>query len=259
MQHYKQVEVSEAQLEELVRRGADLIEDGLKFVDHQRHTDRGRLDVLLVDSGKALVVAELKIIEDDSMLLQGLDYYDYVSTNIEAYARLYENFEIIPTQGMRLVLIAPSFSQTLINRCKWIDASISLFTYKAIQFDKSDDITPVFTEVSIPAQPEPVEERYTVEDRLAYITDIDVREIASQFLKDVMQWKKDKILIEAIKYSISSKVNNRVFMYLSPRRRAFVVETFNSEGKWTGFTVNTKDDLDNVIGLVKTNVEKKSQ
>ncbi len=33
----------------------------------------------MVDSGKSLIVAELKAVEDDGMLLQGLDYYDYVS------------------------------------------------------------------------------------------------------------------------------------------------------------------------------------
>ncbi|KKM01404.1 hypothetical protein LCGC14_1794790, partial [marine sediment metagenome] len=43
-----------------------MIEDGLKYIDHQRNTDRGPLDVLFVDSGNALVVAELKINEDDA-------------------------------------------------------------------------------------------------------------------------------------------------------------------------------------------------
>jgi hypothetical protein len=44
----------------------------------------------LVDSGRSLVVAELKMVQDDDMLIQGLDYYDYVSTNLEAFARLYK-------------------------------------------------------------------------------------------------------------------------------------------------------------------------
>src|SRR3990172_9244739 len=119
MKKYKAVEISENELEDLVRSGADLIEDGLRYLDHQRFTDRGRLDVLFVDSGKSAVVAELKAIEDDGMLLQGLDYYDYVSTNIEAFARLYRASELDPTQPVRLMLIAPSFSQKLLNRSKW--------------------------------------------------------------------------------------------------------------------------------------------
>ena len=71
-------------------------------------THRGPLDVLLVDSGHALV-AVLKISEDDSMLIQGIDYYDFVSRNVEAFARVYKEAHINPTQSVRLFLIAPGF------------------------------------------------------------------------------------------------------------------------------------------------------
>ena len=69
MRRYKIVDVPESRLEHLVQQGADLIEDGLKYLDHQKRTGAGRLDVLFVDSGRALVVAELKVVEDDSMLM----------------------------------------------------------------------------------------------------------------------------------------------------------------------------------------------
>ena len=68
---YHIVDVSETDLEELIRQNPDNIEIGLRFVDHQRKAGRGPYDVLLVDSGKALVVGELKVTEDDSMLTQG--------------------------------------------------------------------------------------------------------------------------------------------------------------------------------------------
>lgn len=259
MKRYKQVEVSETQLEDLARTGADLIEEGLKYVDHQRHIEKGRLDLLFIDSGHALVVAELKIIEDDAMLFQALDYFDYVSSNVEAFARLYNNIaNIDPTQELRLFLIAPSFSQTLISRCKWIDANISLFIHKMIKFDDSEDIVPVFSEIVIPTRPELIVEKYTIEDRLAYITNFEIKRVAEEFLKQLQEWKKDKILIEPIKYAISIKVGGRVFMYLSPRRNAFVVETYNTEGKWTGFSVNSKEDLAGLLDLLKTNMEKRS-
>ena len=57
MKKYQVVEVSETELEDLVRQAPELIEDGLKFVDHQTFTARGPLDVLLIDSGKSVVVA----------------------------------------------------------------------------------------------------------------------------------------------------------------------------------------------------------
>jgi hypothetical protein len=255
MKKYRQIEVTESQLEDLVRIGADLIEDGLKYVDHQKITDKGRIDLLMVDSGKSMVVAELKINEDDNMLLQGIDYYDNVSTNIEAFARIYKDYEIDPRQSIRLMLIAPSFSQALINRCKWIDANISLYMFKCIKFEDSDETIPIFSEINIPTLPEPPGEKYSIEDRLGYITSSEVREILKSLITDLPNWKKDKILIEPIKYSISVKVIGKVFMYLSPRRNKFLVETYNDEDKWVGYSVNSKEDLDALIDLMKENMD----
>ena len=135
MKKYKPAEVSEKQLEDLIRQAPDLIEEGLHFVDHQRITDRGPLDILLVDSGNALVVAELKVVEDDAMLVQGIDYYDYVSRNVDGITRAYKDFNINPKQTVRLFFIAPTFSISLLNRCKWIDIPVSLFTYKCVTFE----------------------------------------------------------------------------------------------------------------------------
>lgn len=258
MKKYRQIELSESHLEDLVRTGAELIEEGLKYVDHQKITDKGRMDVLMVDSGKSIVVAELKINEDDNMLFQGLDYYDYVSANIEAFARIYKDSGIDPAKSIRLMLIAPSFSQTLINRSKWIDANISLFMVKCIKFEDSDEIVPVFSEITIPTPPEPIEEKYSIDDRLSYITSLEVRKIMEALLADLPNWKKDRILIEPIKYAISVKVGGKVFMYLAPRRDKFLVETYNPEGKWVGLPVNSKEDLDGLIDLMKANMEKKS-
>lgn len=259
MKKYRQIELIESQLEDLVRTGAELIEEGLKYVDHQKVTDKGRMDVLMVDSGKSIVVSELKINEDDNMLFQGLDYYDYVSANIEAFARIYKDSGIDPTKSIRLMLIAPSFSQTLINRCKWIDANISLFMVKCIKFEGSDEIVPVFSEITIPTPPEPIEEKYSIDDRLSYITSLEVRKIMEALIADLPNWKKDRILIEPIKYAISVKVGGKVFMYLAPRRDKFLVETYNLEGKWVGSPVNSKEDLDGLIDLMKSNMEKKSK
>ena len=117
-------DVAEDQLEDFVRKNPELIEKGLCYIDHQKRTDRGPLDVLFVDSGKSLVIAELKVVEDDGMLVQGLDYYDYIISNIDGYARAYKGKGIDPAQRPRLFLIAPSFSISLLNRCKWIDISL---------------------------------------------------------------------------------------------------------------------------------------
>jgi hypothetical protein len=255
MPNYKKVDVSEQQLEDLVRQYVGEIEDGLVYVDHQQPTAAGgRLDVFMVDSGKALVVAELKVVEDDGMLLQALDYYDYVATHVEAFARLYQAHNPDPTEQVRLLLVAPTFSQTLINRCKWIDVPISLFTFSCLKIEGADGIIPVFSEQAIPSPPETVE-LHQLSDHLEYITDSAVRSKVSTLLDDVKEWKAGRIAVDAIKYAISMKVDGHLFAYLEPRRKFFVISTYNAEGTWTAYAVHGDEDLEGVLPLMRAAME----
>jgi hypothetical protein len=152
-------------------------------------------------------------------------------------------------------LIAPSFSISLINRCKWIDIPISLFTYKAIKLEGSNEIIPVFAETTIPSTPE-ILESYNLDDRLKYITDNDLRSKAKKLLNEIQDWDKSNILIEPTKYDISLKSSGRVFAYLSPRRQFYVIYTYDNEKKWTGYPIKDKNDLENAIQLMKMNIDR---
>ena len=254
MAKYTKVDVSEQELEDLVRQHAGDIEAGLTFVDHQRRTDSGRLDVLLRDSGGALVVAELKVVEDDGMLMQAVDYYDYVSRNVEAFGRLYKKHSVDPKQDLRLLLVAPSFSLTLIGRCKWIDISISLITYTCLRFQGTDDVIPIFNEQSIPSLPEVIES-YTIEDHLNYIVDAEVRSAVEALLEEVKQWNTGRISLDPLKYAISLKIRNKVFAYFHPRRKHYLLATYNSENVWTEYAIHDEDDLSKAKLLMKASME----
>lgn len=256
MKKYTKADVSEQELEDIVRRNAGQIEEGLIYVDHQKPAAGGRLDVLLVDSGKSLVVAELKVTQEDGMLLQGLDYYDYVSMHVETYARLYKNHGIDPTQQVRLFLVAPTFSQTLVNRCKWLDLPISLFTYNCLKFEGETDVVPIFTEQQITAPPEIVEVSH-LDDHLNYITDATVRAKVSALLDEIKNWKPGNISVDPIKYAISMKINGRVFAYLYPRRQHYLIATYDASDDWKEYAVKTDDDLAAVKAIAKTAMERR--
>ena len=251
---YIKVDVLEQQLEDLVRRYTGQIENGLIYVQHQRQTDGGRLDVLLVDSGNSLVVAELKATQNDGMLFQGLDYYDYVAAHVESYARLYEDRSIDPVQQVRLFLIAPSFSQTLVNRCKWLDLPISLFTYVCVKFEGNDEVVPIFSEQSIPTPVVP-EEVTRLDDHLAYITDASVRAKFAALLEEIKNWKTGHISLDSIKYAVSVKVDNQVFAYLHARRKHYLIETYNTDNQWSQYPIQSDSDLAEVKPLMKAAME----
>ncbi|MBI4596251.1 MAG: DUF91 domain-containing protein [Candidatus Tectomicrobia bacterium] len=256
MKPYKKVDVSEQQLEDLVRRHTSTIEEGLGYVDHQKQAASGRLDVLMVDSGKALVVAELKVVQDDGMLMQGVDYYDYVSSHVEAFARLYKAHLVDPTQEVRLFLIAPSFSQILINRCKWLNLPISLFTYNCLKFDEEEDLVPIFSEQAIPTPPEVIEVTQ-LDDHLTYITDPGVRSKVSALLDEIKSWKPGNISLDSIKYAISMKVNGRVFAYFYPRRKHYILATYTDQEVWTEYIIKDDDDLANVKPIMQAAMERR--
>lgn len=256
---YKQVEIKENELEDLIRLNSDLIEPGLKYIDHQKTTNKGRMDVLLVDSGNSLVIAELKIIEDDNMLVQAIDYFDFVNENIESYTRIYKEFNIDHSKPIRILLIAPSFSQTLISRTKWVNAAVSLYIYKCIQLENAKETIPVFNEISVPTPKEILEEKYNISDRINYVTDPLIKKLLSSFIDELQSLDKESIFIEPIKYSISVKINGKVFLYISPRRDKFLFEMNDTNDKWTAYPINSREDIDNVMDLVKLNMSKKSK
>ncbi len=257
MKSYKKVDVSESQLEDFIRQDAGVIEEGLAYVDHQSITDaKGRLDVLLVDSGKSLVLAELKVVQDDGMLMQVIDYYDFVCKNIEAYARLYPAHEINPKQQVRLLLVAPVFSQTLINRCKWINAPISLFEFVCLKFEGDNDRALVFSEQPIPAPPK-VLAITQIEDHLNYITDQDVRKKASSLLAEIKTWNPG-ISIDPVQSGVSIKINGKVFAAFSALRKFYRLATENTEKTWTDYKISSDNDLLDVLPLMKATLERYS-
>jgi len=255
MRKFKKVEVSEAVLEDMIRHDAGLIEDGLVFVDHQKQTTGGRLDTLLVDSGKSLVLAELKVVQDDGMLLQAIDYYDYVSSHAEAFARLYKAHEIDPEQQVRLFLIAPMFSQALVNRCKWFDLPITLFTFHCLKFEGDDNLVPIFAEHPIPTPPQ-IPQVPNMDDHLSYITDLTVRAKASALLDEVKGWKPDGISLDPLMSGISIKVSGRVFAYFYARRKFYLLATYSAEGEWNGYAIKDDDDLAKVKPIMRAAMDR---
>ncbi|MDX6406894.1 MAG: hypothetical protein QOH70_4349 [Blastocatellia bacterium] len=254
MKKYSVVEVSERQLEDLVRQAPDLIEAGLRFVDHQAFTTRGPLDVLLVDSGPALIVAELKVVEDDTMLVQGIDYYDYVLRNLDGFTRAYSRYNIDATQQPLLFLIAPSFSVAFLNRIKWIDIPIRLFTFQCIEFeDAKGELVPIYKEITPPELPDPFTGGYSVDERYSYITDLSIRTLAEQLVAEIQGWDSQRVFPEATKYDISIKLSGRVLALIGPRRKHFMIYTSDAEGKWTGYSVNSEADLETVTPLLRAN------
>jgi len=258
MIEYERREIGEKEVEDAIRQAPHLIEEGLRYITHQKRTERGRLDVLLVDRDNTLVVAELKTEEDDEMLLQALDYFNYAYENLERLANTYRDFNLDVERMPRLMLIAPSFSQRLNNCCKWIreDIPITLVTYHPIRLKgKGEGETIVFTPIELEAEIEP-HEPTPREKQLNWIKDHEVRELARRFLKDIENIDPNNVSLDDLEWSVSIKVKGWVCAYWEPRQKHVRVCTYDEDGHWRGFNFKSQQDYEKYLNLVKTNYKK---
>jgi len=183
-----------------------------------------------------------------------------VTSHIETYARLYPRHGIDLEKEVRLLLIAPSFSQTLVNRAKWLNVPLSLFTYTCIQLEGDKEPVVVFSE----REPESltVLQRgtdagvYTLEGHLDYATDPAVRGRIIKLIEQTKQWTVGHITMDPIKHSLSFKVNGKWFAYLDVKRKHFLVDTADDDGAYKNFPVKNDDDHDNVVQKMKGAAER---
>ena len=123
----------ERELEALVLKDPESVEDGLTCLTHQRRANGKYIDVLAADGDGVLVVIELKVGEDDGMLLQVLEYYDYVSSNRDRLAKEYEKLEkVVEEEDLRVILVASSFSERLERAVRHFKPDISLREYSCL-------------------------------------------------------------------------------------------------------------------------------
>lgn len=254
MLNYEVIELQENKLESILKDYPNSLETGMKFIDSQRKVGRGPLDLLMLDSGNALVIVELKVNKDDDMLFQALDYYDYIYANKErlAYAYKSKGLNIDPSEEPRIILIAPEFSQLLINRCKWLKVKIDLYRYRYLDIKKGEESVGNivdFIPVEVSSIPEP-EEVWSKEDILNYITLQELKEAAKSYMKEIESWYG--VRGDIIQGAISYKIGPNTFAYFHPLRSGFRINGYLSGREWQSIAlVYDKDDLQDAISKTK--------
>lgn len=225
----KIVEISEKELEDFLVNNPDLIEDGMRILGRQIWTDSGSLDILAVDSDGILTVIELKSEIDDGQLDQSLRYYDWVRNNIQWIAASFKGYNIDVTEEPRIVLIAPSFSENLKRIAKYVNASLDLMEFTAIELpDGCKTIVCKSVPIGRPPEPPTIPTR---EGHLKRIEDERLRELCRKCLEQLEGMGVEVRPIQD--YWFSLRFKNKTFMYLGCRKKFFVCQIQRSDGSWT--------------------------
>jgi len=102
------------ELEQMIVNEINLVEKGLTVIcSNVPINDKTTLDVLCHDNNGQLVIIQLSVQEDDTMLLQGLQSLDYVDKFKSFLKATYNKHKIDDKEKPRLILIAPSFSDAV--------------------------------------------------------------------------------------------------------------------------------------------------
>ena len=234
-------EVSE--LEPLVKKTINGIEDGLEFLDNQISIgDSGRPDILAIDRNKALTIIELKSDSADmSAIVQIIGYYEWFVANIALFSRSFDNINL--DQSIRLMIVAPDFLQETVRLTKYLDLEISLVRYAAIKNIETNDIGIIYEDVDISPEKGPEVLFRSIEDIEKYFSN----EVLLEEFKKVTS-ELERLGIEITPYQggrnhwLECKYKNEYIGYLQSRRKYFNCQKYNKDERWPSIRLETYDE-----------------
>src|ERR1039458_1199363 len=223
----------ERELESQVIKDPEAMEDGLAYLTHQRAANGNYIDVLAADSDGVLVVIELKVGEEDEMLLQALEYYDYVSSNRDRLAREYEaKAKIVTQEEPRIMLVASGFSDRLRLAARYVEPKVTLLEYAYLE-TKNKERGLFCKDVRFESEggySAPI----ALEAIFAYVVNPGVKKSCLKVHSDIMKLGQDLEAVANGTQGLRYKCKNRLIGGLSLRRTFFYV-WFRKDEDWPEF------------------------
>lgn len=139
---------SKQELKQMITKQIDKIEEGLTAVcSDVPINDKTTVDMLCHDSDGRLVILQMNVKEDDNMLLQGIQSLDYVDKFKSFLKATYNKHKIDDKEKPRLILIAPSFSETVrhtVEHMQGIHVDLYGWEYLRLGDHKGFRLQPIF-------------------------------------------------------------------------------------------------------------------
>jgi hypothetical protein len=140
---------SNQELEQMVTKEISQISNDLTVIcSNVSINDKTTLDILCYDGNGQLVIVQLSVSEDDFMLFHGMQSLDYINRFKTFLKATYNKHKIDDKEQPRLILIAPSFSDTLrhtVESMKGIRIDLYEWEYLKLGDHKGLRLQPIFT------------------------------------------------------------------------------------------------------------------
>lgn len=249
----KQTNISEKELERIIVENPELIEEGFQIVANQLYTDSGPLDILAVDKNGYLCVIELKSEANEGHLDQGLRYYDWCVQNLAWILKAYSSkFNIVTKDRPCLMLVAPSFTDTVLRIAKYVGDNAYLYLYKYIAFeDECGEKGITCTVIDYGEIPEsPIIP--TREKIVKRVKDEKVKELFYAVLSELEQRGIEERPLKTYQFSFWCK--GKRFMYLWPEPNCFGASILSTDSSWLPRQkISNRDEWDKLFnGPIKS-------
>jgi len=246
----KDVVVNERELEELIFNAPEIIEEDFTLLINQRRTNSNkRLDVLGMDSKGTLTIVELKVQEDSNQFLQAIDYYDWLlERGLSFFRDLFSNKNISITMP-RIILVAPSYTDSTITLAKYISENIQVTLKKYYCFDVNGEKAVKLVDVQIPQIIEPEQMPSKINDHINYITDSNVRGVFENTIEKLNNINGGNTRYTLLPYRINfiNKKTGLKFAELYSRRDYFNITWKEGDGWDEERNIKTDEQIDELI------------
>ena len=127
----------EKELQKIVVDDIDIVEKGLTVICNNMPIDaKTNIDVLSHDEDGQLVILKMSTKENDNMFFEGLKILAYVNGVKPLLKFSYKDFKINDSKMPRLVFLAPSFSQQLVDVVGQMQGiQMDLYRWEYFEFD----------------------------------------------------------------------------------------------------------------------------
>ena len=244
----RKIDIKEkGELEPILVKNPEILEDDMKIVGHQITTPTGPLDILAVDEEGVLAVIELKneVDEEENQLLQALRYYDWCLENRAWLAHAFNEKGIDPQKEPRLILVAPDFSESLKRLAKYLSLDeVELYRYQAIELPNGEK-TVVCNQVFYEERPEPPKIS-TTQQSIERIKDDDIRNMYSSIIEQLKQ--RGFEMQSRSKDTISGDYKVKRILRFFPKHHFFAVRLLLIDNTWTArIRIKDSKDWDNFL------------
>jgi len=210
---------NEKELHSIIEKEIDALEEGLELLKYEFGLEKGTPDFLCADSGRRLVIVEVKLQEDENILFQALRYYNEIDKQRYVIAKMFSDKNVDPEQHPRILLVAEKFSDDLRRLSTLVVPDIELYEYTVLRTSNGKQGI-CYHSVSLPKIEEIPSKPPTIDELKHYITKEPLKPFFDKLIEEVKNIGRE-IEEYATQGYVGFKYKGRQIAWLGPQRKSF--------------------------------------